>query len=166
MGALRACCLVREIWDNNGPWHPPFGIGELCAGTLTMQQTARKSGLGALILFTLALVEPVGLRAGQPPPSATTGTSIAPDRGTIPAGEFRLQYRVEGEGRPAMVIGSAVYYPRIFSRSLRKHLRWSFWTIEASPLLPPRSMRAPSNWKRLSMTWNEPGKSSGWVRSL
>jgi proline iminopeptidase len=49
-----------------------------------------------------------------------------PDRGTIPGGEFRLQYRIEGEGQPALVIGSAVYYPRIFSQNLRKHLRLVF----------------------------------------
>lgn len=48
------------------------------------------------------------------------------DAGTIAAGEFLLGYRIEGTGRPAVVIGSATHYPRVFSQSLRKHLRLVF----------------------------------------
>ena len=50
----------------------------------------------------------------------------AVDSGTIAAGRFRLGYRIEGTGRPAIVIGSSVYYPRVFSQDLRKHLRLVF----------------------------------------
>ena len=32
-------------------------------------------------------------------------------RGTIHSGPFELTYSIEGEGTPALVIGSAVYYP-------------------------------------------------------
>ncbi|WP_165228686.1 alpha/beta fold hydrolase [Aquisphaera insulae] len=39
---------------------------------------------------------------------------------------FRLGYRIEGEGPNALVVGSAVYYPRVFSAGLRKHLRLAF----------------------------------------
>jgi len=37
-----------------------------------------------------------------------------------------LRYRCEGFGLPALVIGSAIYYPRVFSRQLRKSLRLIF----------------------------------------
>jgi proline iminopeptidase len=51
---------------------------------------------------------------------------MAVDKGTIVAGPFRLGYRIEGTGWPAIVIGSSLYYPRVFSRDLRKHLRLVF----------------------------------------
>jgi proline iminopeptidase len=50
----------------------------------------------------------------------------AGDTGTVAAGPFRLGYRIEGTGRPAIVIGSSVYYPRVFSQELRKQLRLVF----------------------------------------
>jgi proline iminopeptidase len=55
------------------------------------------------------------LRAAEPP---TTGT--------LTAGRFRLGYRIEGTGPTALVIGSSVYYPRVFSQDLRTHLRLVF----------------------------------------
>jgi len=47
-------------------------------------------------------------------------------RGTIRSGAFELSYSVEGDGPPAIVIGSAVYYPRVFSAALRRSLRLVF----------------------------------------
>jgi len=47
-------------------------------------------------------------------------------RGTIRSGPFELGYSIEGQGRPALVIGSAVYYPRTFSEGLRQSLRLHF----------------------------------------
>jgi proline iminopeptidase len=47
-------------------------------------------------------------------------------RGTIESGPFGLAYSVEGQGRPAIVIGSAVYYPRVFSQNLRQSLKLVF----------------------------------------
>jgi proline iminopeptidase len=47
-------------------------------------------------------------------------------RKTICVGGFELAYSVEGEGKPALVIGSAVYYPRTFSQELRKSLQLIF----------------------------------------
>ena len=44
----------------------------------------------------------------------------AADQGTINAGPFTLPYRIEGTGHPTIVIGSALYYPRVF-RSRGKH---------------------------------------------
>jgi proline iminopeptidase len=46
--------------------------------------------------------------------------------GSIEAGRFHLRYRIEGTGTPAIVIGSSIYYPRVFSENLRKHLRLVF----------------------------------------
>src|SRR5262245_37189158 len=46
--------------------------------------------------------------------------------GAIAAGPFELSYLVEGVGHPAIVIGSARYYPRVFSGDLRNHLRLVF----------------------------------------
>lgn len=47
-------------------------------------------------------------------------------RGTIRSGYFELAYSVEGQGTPAIVIGSAVYYPRVFSERLRRSLQLIF----------------------------------------
>lgn len=47
-------------------------------------------------------------------------------RGTISSGGFELAYAVEGQGVPALVIGSAVYYPRTFSQNLRQSLQLIF----------------------------------------
>jgi proline iminopeptidase len=47
-------------------------------------------------------------------------------RGTLMSGPFALDYSVEGTGRPAIVIGSSVYYPRTFSQTLRGELQLVF----------------------------------------
>lgn len=39
---------------------------------------------------------------------------------------FKLSYTIEGSGKPALVIGSALYYPRTFSQNLRNHLQLIF----------------------------------------
>ena len=48
---------------------------------------------------------------------------MSSESGIIDAGGFKLRYRIEGAGIPAIVIGSARYYPRVFSQHLREHLR-------------------------------------------
>jgi proline iminopeptidase len=53
-------------------------------------------------------------------------TTHPTERGTVRSGAFDLGYSVEGSGRPALVIGSSVYYPRVFSADLRRHLRLAF----------------------------------------
>ena len=37
--------------------------------------------------------------------------------GTIDSGGFQLRYIIEGEGSPILVIGSALYDERVFSRA-------------------------------------------------
>jgi proline iminopeptidase len=39
---------------------------------------------------------------------------------------YTLSYAVEGQGHPALVIGSSVYYSRVFSSNIRKHLKMTF----------------------------------------
>jgi proline iminopeptidase len=46
--------------------------------------------------------------------------------GTIQSGAFRLSYSIEGEGPTVLVVGSAVYYPRVFSAGLRQKLKFVF----------------------------------------
>lgn len=46
--------------------------------------------------------------------------------GTVDVAGARLRYAVQGSGVPALVIGSAIYYPRTFSRRLRDSLRLAF----------------------------------------
>lgn len=46
--------------------------------------------------------------------------------GAVEIDGFRLRYRVEGEGRPAIVVGSSLYYTRCFSQKLRRQLRIAF----------------------------------------
>ena len=45
---------------------------------------------------------------------------------TLRAGPYALGCVIEGDGQPALVIGSARYYPRTFSAGLRRHLRLAF----------------------------------------
>lgn len=52
---------------------------------------------------------------------------------------FELGYRVEGEGVPVLVIGSAIYYPRLFSQELRKRLKLVF-VDHRGFVRPPRDL--------------------------
>ncbi|MBP6985697.1 MAG: alpha/beta hydrolase [Alphaproteobacteria bacterium] len=46
--------------------------------------------------------------------------------GQIEVDDFILKYTQEGNGPPAIVIGSHIYYPRTFSQKLREHLQLIF----------------------------------------
>ena len=48
------------------------------------------------------------------------------DSGYIDCGGYSLAYQIEGRGTSALIIGSALYYPRVFSKSLRDKLRMVF----------------------------------------
>ena len=48
------------------------------------------------------------------------------ERGTIQINGFKMNYLVEGEGIPCLVIGSSVYYPKTFSNRHKKHLKMYF----------------------------------------
>lgn len=47
-------------------------------------------------------------------------------KGTINSQNFDLGYQIEGNGPDTLVIGSSIYYPRLFSENLRHHLRLIF----------------------------------------
>ncbi|MGP0066740.1 MAG: hypothetical protein ACLQGP_24515 [Isosphaeraceae bacterium] len=68
----------------------------------------------ALIGISLGLL--AGPSLGQVAGPSPSGVRIVADNGTITSEGFGLRYRIEGTGRSAIVIGSAVYYPRVFSR--------------------------------------------------
>jgi proline iminopeptidase len=46
--------------------------------------------------------------------------------GSITINGTILNYRVEGKGKPCLVIGSSIYYPRTFSKELRNHFQFYF----------------------------------------
>lgn len=48
------------------------------------------------------------------------------ESGSLQCEGFELRYVVEGQGLPAIVIGSSLYYPKSFSQNLRNHLRMAF----------------------------------------
>ena len=79
-----------------------------------------------LLMFAAFLAFSLQQRDSQIFAQETAGTQAKSDTGTIAAGKFQLRYRIEGTGTPAIVIGSAVYYPRVFSQNLRKRLRLVF----------------------------------------
>ncbi len=49
---------------------------------------------------------------------------------------FDLSYRIEGEGAPILVIGSAVYYPRLFPNTSNRNINGYLSII--GDLLNPR----------------------------
>lgn len=56
-------------------------------------------------------------------------TAAEPDSfatGSIRSGKFNLEYRIEGQGPTAVVIGFPTYYARVFSQNLRRELRLVF----------------------------------------
>jgi len=65
--------------------------------------------------------------------------SAQSETGSVRSGHFNLEYRVEGEGTPAIVIGFPNYYSRIFSSNLRSYFRMIF-VDHRGTALPPESM--------------------------
>ncbi len=48
------------------------------------------------------------------------------ENGFIEVSGTKLNYVIEGTGKPCLVIGSSIYYPRTFSKQLRDSLRFYF----------------------------------------
>lgn len=55
-----------------------------------------------------------------------TETSTKDRAGMVEVERARLSYRIEGQGQACLVVGSSVYYPRVFSQALRRQLRLVF----------------------------------------
>ena len=71
------------------------------------------------------------------------------DSGIIRSGKFNLEYRIEGTGPTAIVIGFPTYYSRIFSENLRSHLRIVFVDHRGSAASPGPVERAEFDLERL-----------------
>jgi proline iminopeptidase len=102
-----------------------------------MARTRTTARVRVLLPIGISMAVLAGPSAGQVARPATSGARADADSGTIISGGFRLGYRIEGTGRPAIVIGSAVYYPRVFSQGLRKHLRLVFLDHRGFAPAPP-----------------------------
>jgi proline iminopeptidase len=46
--------------------------------------------------------------------------------GTVEVEGARLGYRIDGAGQPCLVVGSSIYYPRVFSQALSEQLQMVF----------------------------------------
>ena len=53
-------------------------------------------------------------------------TDEGDNSGILESGGFRLSFRVEGQGHPLLVVGSAAYYARCFPLNLRQDCRFYF----------------------------------------
>ncbi len=84
--------------------------------------------LAGAIVPTSSASGAAGVAFGHEPASA--------DSGTIRSGKFDLNYRIEGTGAPAIVIGFPNYYARVFSENLRSHLRLVFVDHRGSAASP------------------------------
>ena len=66
-----------------------------------------KSAIISLLLFLLITVN-------------VSGQELSSKSGVVEISGIKLSYTVEGQGIPCLVLGSSVYYPRLFSNELRK----------------------------------------------
>jgi proline iminopeptidase len=78
-----------------------------------------------LLLVSIATCAPASDTSGSASRAALAAQAEV-ETGTIVSGPFQLRYHTEGTGKPAIVIGSAVYLPRGFSQNIRKHLQMVF----------------------------------------
>jgi len=58
--------------------------------------------------------------------AVTTRSAEHDSAGIVEVGGAQLRYRIEGHGQPCLVVGSAIFYPRMFSQELREHLQLVF----------------------------------------
>ena len=66
---------------------------------------------------------PSTVRAAREPREQRRGRE---DAGWVSVDGARLRYRIEGSGQPILVIGTAIFYPRIFSDTLREQVQLVF----------------------------------------
>ncbi len=66
-------------------------------------------------IYGLALQDTISYELANPP-----------NEGVLTIDGSQLNYVVEGSGQPCLVIGSSVYYPKTFSKTLRQHLKMYF----------------------------------------
>ncbi|TGN19806.1 alpha/beta fold hydrolase [Leptospira idonii] len=67
------------------------------------------------------------------------------NQGILLSDGFQLQYKIEGKGIPAIVVGSSLYYDRTFSKELREHLKIYF--LDHRGFAPSNSNRDKSTYE-------------------
>ncbi len=70
--------------------------------------------------------------------------------GFVESDGFRLNYIIDGEGPPLLVIGSSLYYDRTFSLDLRRHFKMIF--IDHRGFVPPNGERDTSDFSLSKIT--------------
>lgn len=68
-------------------------------------------------------------------------TDAINNKDMIETDEYQLRYSIDGSGPPTLVIGSEIYYPRTFSKNLRKHLKLIFLDHRGFGISPKRDMQ-------------------------
>lgn len=68
----------------------------------------------------------------------TTQTVTGDSAGVVAVEGAQLGYRLEGHGQPCLVVGSSVYYPRVFSQGLRQQLQLVFVDLRHFAASDPR----------------------------
>ncbi len=66
------------------------------------------------------------------------------EEGYIISDGFRLNYQVIGQGTPALVVGSSVYYARMYSENLQQHLKMVM--MDHRGFVPPNGERDHSDY--------------------
>lgn len=102
-------------------------ISPLSLEKVIARERAQQRRLGRLRVLLRMILSLLPLASeGQVSPPAPADAQAVADTGAIVTGKFRLRYRIEGTGRPVIVIGDVIYNSRIFSQNLRKHLQLVF----------------------------------------
>ena len=65
--------------------------------------------------------------------------------GHVYSSGFKLQYIVEGNGTPTIIVGSSLYYSRTFSHNLRNHLKLAF--VDHRGFSPPYDCKDTSKFQ-------------------
>ncbi len=78
------------------------------------------------ILLIISLFQCTGANDQQNSKELNNQQTIPTESGVITVDGSELNYLIEGEGIPCLVIGSSIYYPRTFSANLRQHLKIYF----------------------------------------
>jgi proline iminopeptidase len=72
---------------------------------------------------------------------------LSDSTGYISIGETVFSYVAKGKGKPCLVIGSSIYYPKTFSKNLQAHLRMYFvdlrWFAGMHPPVKPEAYGLP-----------------------
>jgi proline iminopeptidase len=94
-------------------------------------------GLTFILLFVAACGAPQATSTAIPPTDTPLPTTSS---GTVAVDGVELLYVREGSGKPILVVGSAVYYPRAFSPTLREHFELIFvdWRFFVPSYNPPK----------------------------